>query len=149
MTAGLPRLRHEYLAAALLVVAGMRLLAGDPVWGAVFGTAGMVEAVLAVAQRRARPPSAAHTAVQPSALPDAQVLARSLAAHRRSQRTWLAGVVLCAVAGASVAAAAPSIALILGVLSLVALHRLRRERRSVAVLEGLRSVSLPHLERAT
>lgn len=148
MTPGRPRLRHEYLAATLAVVATLRLLEGDVAWGAVLGTAALAEAVLAAAQRRAGSRTQHPASAQPSALPDARVLTRSLAVHRRSQRTWLAGVVLCAVAGASVVAAAPSIAVVLGVLSLFALHRLRRERRSVVVLEALRAASLPHLERA-
>lgn len=134
------RLRHGFFAAALLVVSGLRLAEHDLVWASVLGAAGAVEAGLAVASARTRRAhrEQARPAPAPGAgLPDGTVLERSLRAHRRNERLWLAS--LCATTGSAalVLLDAPAIAAVLGLTALLCLARLRRERRSVATLMRL------------
>lgn len=138
-----PRVRHGFFAVALLAVAGLRLAdgdsAGDMVWAAVLGAAGLVEAVLAVAARAGAPGPRPQDAPDPrgAALPEPTVVERSLAGRRRHQRVWLFGVCVCTVAAMSLLPSEPAIASVLAVLALVSLHRVRRERRSVAALHRL------------
>jgi len=138
-----PRVRHGFLAGALLAVAGLRLAdgdsAGDMTWAALLGAAGLVEAVLAVAARAGAPGPRPQDASDASGagLPEQTVVERSLAGRRRHQRVWLFGVCVCTVAAMSLLQSEPAIATVLAVLALVSLHRLRRERRSVAALHRL------------
>ena len=132
------RLRHGFLAAALLVVAALRLGEGDLPWATVLGAAGLLESALAVAARRASGTSTHQDlrAAGHQSLPGSAV-ERSLVGHRRNVRLWLSGLLLCTAAAASVLTSTPALAIVLAVLGLFSLHRMRRARRSVAVLQRL------------
>ncbi len=132
-----PRIRHGFLAAALLGVAGLRAMSGDWIWAAVLGLGAAAElGVLLLARRRAAASDRAAPAPT-GGHPAAEVVRRSELGHRQAQRMWLALVVLTTGAGLGLVLTAPSLAAVLGILSLVALARLRRERRSVQRLQAL------------
>ncbi len=83
----LPRVRHGFLAAALLAVAALRLSLGDLVWAGVLAAAGLVEVYVAYASaRRATETPAA--AAAPVALPRADQLDRTLLRQRQGQQLW-------------------------------------------------------------
>jgi hypothetical protein len=131
-----PRMRHGFLAAALLVVAGLRAAEQDVPWAVVLAAAGLVEAALAVAGRR-RARGGAPRAMPADPLPEVSVVDRSLAGHRRHLRLWVGCLVVCTAGALSVLASAPGLAAVLALLALVSLHRVRRARRSVGVLVRL------------
>jgi hypothetical protein len=130
-----PQVRHGVLAAALLVVAALRLTGGDHLWAAVLGVAGLAELYLS---RRATPAAAA-PAARPMVAerPEPDVLDRSLRARRQALRLWTGLLVLTSLTAVVVLTAAPPLAVVVAALSLGCLLRVRRERRSVAVLERL------------
>jgi hypothetical protein len=138
-----PRVRHGLLAAALLLVGGLRLAGGDLLWAGVLAGGGLVEAGLAVAARRserltgatADPPA---VCVEPGvAAPRAAVLERSLAAHRRSRTMWWLSLATCTALGAALLSSAPALSAVLAVLALVSLQRVRRTRRSIGSLQRI------------
>jgi hypothetical protein len=136
-----PRLRHGFFAAALLVVAALRLADDQLLWAALLGAAGLVEAGLAFAARTQRGTAGEWgAAVDPDVpLPQPSVVQRSLVGHRRNQRLWLFGTGLCTLASVLLLFSTPAVAAVLAVLALVSLHRVRRERRSIAALHRLAS----------
>ena len=138
-----PRIRHGFLAAALLAVAGLRAMSGDWMWAAVLGLGAVAElAVLLLARRRAVTGSATEVDRSRPARPGAETLRSSELAHRQAQRMWTALLGLTAVGGLALVLTAPSLAAVLGTLALVALARVRRERASVQrlrVLQGRRT----------
>jgi hypothetical protein len=143
-----PRLRHGFLAAALLGVAGLRAVEQDVPWAVVLGAAGLVEAALAVAGRRHGRTGGPAT-VPADRLPDASVVDHSLAGHRRHLRLWVGCLVVCTAGAVSVLATAPGLAAVLALLALVSLHRVRRARRSVGVLLRLAGRGLSAREGTT
>lgn len=132
-----PRLRHGFLAAALLVVAALRAVQHDVAWVLVLGTAGLAEAVLAVAGRGRSGARVGDRRSAAARLPEASTLDRSLVGHRRHLRLSVACVVVCTAGAVSVLTSAPGLAVVLALFALVGLHRVRRARRSVSVLSRL------------
>lgn len=137
-TAHRPRIRHGFLAGALLAVAALRATSGDWLWAGILAAGGVAElCVLLLARRRASEGAAHGDRQVRTARPDAAALQRSERAHHQALRLWTALVALTSVAGVALVTSAPSLAAVLGILALVALARLRRERRSVARLQAL------------
>ena len=152
-----PRVRHGFLAAALALVAALRLVEGDTLWAGLLAAGAVAETALLVAARRRpaapaqqasqEPPqapaaSAAPVAPVAPAAPAAQLPHRtqvetSLAGHRRNLRIWQAGLAACTVGSVAVLTSAPSLAIVLGVVALLSLRQVRRERRSLVVLRHL------------
>lgn len=128
-----PRFRHGFLAAGLLVVAGLRAATGDWLWAALLGLAAVTEAMVWMVERRAQE-RAATTAAAHRPDPDAHTLTVSLRAHRQARNLW--GVVLAVtlVAGVALVGASPTMAAVVAVVALLSLVRLRRERRTVETL---------------
>ena len=126
---GLPRVRHGFLAAALLAVAALRLSLGDLVWAGILAAAGLVEVYVAYASAR-RATQAPATAAAPVALPPADQLDRTLLRQRQGQQLWTGLLAASVVAAALVVTAEPSLAIVLGCLALFCLFRVRRARRS-------------------
>lgn len=138
-----PRTRHGLLAAALLALAAIQAADGDWWWATVFGLAAVTEAVLLLLAHR-RPATAASTATAPVAVPDREAVALSVRSHRQGQRLWQAVVALALVGAVAMAWSAPSLAAVLAAVTLFALTRVRRQRRTVTALR-----SLPTADRAT
>jgi hypothetical protein len=149
-----PRVRHGFLAAALALVAALRMVDGDTLWAGLLGAGAVAETALLVAARR-RPAAPARQASQePSGVPGASAapvapaapadrlpprtqVETSLAGHRRNLRIWQAGLAACTVGSVAVLTSAPSLAIVLGVVALLSLRQVRRERRSLVVLRHL------------
>ena len=132
-----PRVRHGFLAAALLVVAVLRGASGDWLWAALLGLGAAAEAAVLLLERRARAVRPVRgTAAQP-ALPSPGAIEVSLRGHRQVQRLWT--VLLAGTLGTALAlvVSSPSLGMLLALAALVSLVRLRRERRTVAALRLL------------
>lgn len=137
-----PRVRHGILAAALVAVALLRALSGDWLWASVLGLGAAAElAVTVLERRRATPQGAAPAAGRPGRPVEAAVLDRSLHAHRQGHRMWTVVLGLGLVVAAALLVSAPALALTVGLLSLVPLVMLRRERRT---LQGLALIRERH-----
>ncbi len=124
-----PRVRHGFLAAALLIVAALRLYVGDPVWAAVLAAAGLAETYVAYAVSRQTAAQAPVPAPTPTASVDQ--VESTLERQRQSQRLWSGLLAVSVLAAALVVTAEPSLAIVLGCLALFCLARVRRARRSV------------------
>jgi hypothetical protein len=133
--------RHGILAAALLAVALLRALSGDWLWASVLGLGAAAELGVTVLERRRATPPAAPAAGRSGPPVEAAVLDRSLHAHRQGHRMWTVVLGLGLVVAAALLVSAPALALTVGLLSLVPLAMLRRERRT---LQGLALIRERH-----
>lgn len=147
-----PRVRHGFLAAALLVVAVLRAAEGDWPWALVLGAGAAAEAAVLLVERRSRRGSGGGAAAgtQPAGdLPDRATVSRSLRGHQQAGRLWAGVLAVALVAAVAVVGPAPSMGLVVAAVALVALVRVRRERRTVAALRVLADAADPSSERGS
>lgn len=140
--------RHAVLAVAFAVLAGLRVADADWLWAAVFAAGAAGYAVSALSAARRRPAAAEGTS--PDAvgsdvrdLPEPAVLARSLAVHERSARTWSLLTVLAAATAAGLLLVQPALAAVAAGVSLFALYRARRARRTAGTLHRITGPASP------
>lgn len=127
------RTRHLVLAGAFLFLAGLRVADGAPWWAAVF--AAVAAGYLWLSVRSPRSGTARRPVGGETPTPDGIIA--SVRGHTRSARLWLVLSLLTAGGGAVLLTSAPALALVLGILSVVALRLVWRSRRSVTLLRRL------------
>ena len=116
----MPRVRHGFLAAALLAVAALRLYLGDLVWAGVLAAAGLVEVYVGVRCRHGAPPRHRQPPPHRSPCPLPTSWTGPSSASGRDSCCGPACWSACIAAAALVVTAEPSLAIVLGCLALAA-----------------------------